>query len=178
MHLGAVSSGKASMICWAVQAALGCSVTLKWTTVSGLTTTRASAQQDQIRESPIRERCQCFLERRQNGAGGPLESSGWWREETGTTPVSSQKRTPSGWPGPRSAQRNSESPVSDRRRAELSLTAWPAVGLLRFSNHQYWHMCCPSPISAAKCRVWANLPLNAYAPASPGALGLRTPDRR
>ena len=29
MNLGAVSSGKASTICWAVQAALGCSVMLK-----------------------------------------------------------------------------------------------------------------------------------------------------
>jgi len=29
---GAESSGKASTICWAVQAAVGCSVTLKWTT--------------------------------------------------------------------------------------------------------------------------------------------------
>ena len=29
---GAESSGKASTICWAVQWAVGCSVTLKWTT--------------------------------------------------------------------------------------------------------------------------------------------------
>jgi hypothetical protein len=32
MNLGAVSSGKASTICWAVQAAGGESVTLKWRT--------------------------------------------------------------------------------------------------------------------------------------------------
>jgi hypothetical protein len=32
LYSGAVSSGKASTICWAVQRALGCSVTLQWTT--------------------------------------------------------------------------------------------------------------------------------------------------